>query len=712
MSDYEDIWEKTPGPESPNHPLCDGIISPTLSEKKFKQFLFTRFFDKNYSAQPETKEIVANNEESEDFNYAESLPSYPSCSSSYSNRSSSLSSDSMDSSDIHSDTSEYSDPLEVLEKLTDTVIEDTNIDSEEEDFWCSYSNTGKDDTVLVDKDTNCVETAVKKNEQLHFNIETSHSLCDLPTNFINHDDGQVQQSKGSIGGLLRKLSIKRKSSITKSTSKQEKRLSAVIGCYLTPSSLGRKDDDGCQVDSSSWEFLDQNKEPSMEYFKEIKTQVEINSQSIEILPPCKMNIEQHKTPNEAVNHCDEAARDDSTVDSVYHTDQSNDGITEEYTGQPNNGIKLISLTDSDRQDSASSRSIKDYIEELTTKDNSILGQTVSQFITCTKDSPMEDPTLVMQNMRQVMNGLKNYLMITGEGELFQLLKLERAKLSPDQFLDLDTILEEVMHDLIVRPLRKHLELLFIQDFTRSGCIQLLSKNITYALSLSFRDFSIPEEFEPNLISLVEFCRNALLRMREAFSPSDKLNCFLQIINHVLQSASLIMEVSLPRLCSLLCYLIVQTNWDSMEIDCEYMWGLLSPTLLAKEGGYYLSLLSCAVHMLKNIPKLPGHSWLSSSISQSPLLPVTVPDDQTDSLVQWTVPTRPEMTVRDVTRCLQGSTSCKGDCALFSFEEGKETVLRDDLKIHEVLAGSLDRPVVLVFKRKDMKIILPGPTSFK
>ena len=137
-----------------------------------------------------------------------------------------------------------------------------------------------------------------------------------------------------------------------------------------------------------------------------------------------------------------------------------------------------------------------------------------------------------------MNGLKNYLIITGEGEFFQLLKLERAKLSPDQFLDLDTILEEVMQNLIVRPLRKHLELIFIQDFTRSGCVQLLSKNITFALSLSYRDFNIPQEFELNLKSLVDICRNSLTRMREAFSPSDKLTCFLEIINHVIQSVSI------------------------------------------------------------------------------------------------------------------------------------------------------------------------------
>merc|ERR1719244_1135318 len=163
---------------------------------------------------------------------------------------------------------------------------------------------------------------------------------------------------------------------------------------------------------------------------------------------------------------DDPNKDNSTLDSVYHTDDSDKTHILEHHKE------------SEKQNIDSGHKIKHYIKDLTPKEDSILGQTVLQFIACTKDSPTDDPTLIMRNMRQVMNGLKNYLIITGEGELFQLLKLERAKLSPDQFLDLDMILEEAMQNLIVRPLREHLELI--------------------------------------LKSLVDICRNSLTRMREAF----------------------------------------------------------------------------------------------------------------------------------------------------------------------------------------------------
>jgi len=372
--------------------------------------------------------------------------------------------------------------------------------------------------------------------------------------------------------------------------------------------------------------------------------------------------------------------------------------------------RIFENTDgSEIQNIDSGHIIKQYIEDLTTKEDSILGQTVLQFIACTKDSPTDDPTLIMRNMRQVMNGLKNYLIITGEGELFQLLKLERAKLSPDQFLDLDMILEEAMQNLIVRPLREHLELIFIQDFTRSGCFQLLSRNITSALPLSCTEFNIPQELELNLNSLVDICRNSLTRMREAFSPSDKLACFLEIMNHVFQSVSPAREISLSQICSILCYLLIQTNWDTMEIECEYMWGLLPPTLLAKEGGYYLSLLSCSVHMIKNMFKhnQQEEGGRTASLSSSSILHVSVPDEETNTLAQWSIPTRPGMVVRDTTRCLQASLQCHGDWALFSYNRGEgEHLLGDEVEIDSLLAHQGDTSAMLVFKRRDMKILLP------
>ena len=79
-----------------------------------------------------------------------------------------------------------------------------------------------------------------------------------------------------------------------------------------------------------------------------------------------------------------------------------------------------------------------------------------------RESSVTEPSVVMRNMRQVMNGLKNYtgqlptksqqsssrvlfnrlsvLVNCGEGEVALLIQRERENLRPDQFFDVDMVI--------------------------------------------------------------------------------------------------------------------------------------------------------------------------------------------------------------------------------------------------------------------------------
>ena len=130
---------------------------------------------------------------------------------------------------------------------------------------------------------------------------------------------------------------------------------------------------------------------------------------------------------------------------------------------------------------------------------------------------------------------------------------------------------------------------------------------------------------------------------------------------------------MSNLCSFLCYLIIHTNWDSMEIECEYMWGLLPPTALSKEGGYYLSILSCAIHWIKNLylKNTPIHYSTKSLEETFPLfLTIFVPDNHTNLLSQVTLPTRPGGTVKELLISLRETLRCQGDFALFKCKAEK------------------------------------------
>lgn len=75
---------------------------------------------------------------------------------------------------------------------------------------------------------------------------------------------------------------------------------------------------------------------------------------------------------------------------------------------------------------------------------------------------------------------------------------------------------------------------------------------------------------------------------------------------------------------LFVWVLVQSGMIAAEIEAEYMWGLLHPSLLSGEGGYYLTTLSSAVHVLKNF------RTSEPSLDVSPIHPLDFYSDISES----------------------------------------------------------------------------------
>lgn len=115
----------------------------------------------------------------------------------------------------------------------------------------------------------------------------------------------------------------------------------------------------------------------------------------------------------------------------------------------------------------------------------------------------------MRNMRQFMSGMKNYLVKHGEKGFDKEVERERAKVSfvatnkihwvyvflvlqlkSTEFLNLDAILEGVLHKLVVKPLKGHLQKLFVEHYTKTGAIKRLADNIQYASTRPISELAI------------------------------------------------------------------------------------------------------------------------------------------------------------------------------------------------------------------------------
>lgn len=69
---------------------------------------------------------------------------------------------------------------------------------------------------------------------------------------------------------------------------------------------------------------------------------------------------------------------------------------------------------------------------------------------------------------------------------------------------------------------------------------------------------------------------------------------------------------------LFVWVLVQSGMVAAEIEAEYMWGLLHPSLLSGEGGYYLTTLSSAVHVLKNFRACSEETSAAGTLDVSPV----------------------------------------------------------------------------------------------
>ncbi|XP_033210126.1 protein sprint isoform X2 [Belonocnema kinseyi] len=363
-----------------------------------------------------------------------------------------------------------------------------------------------------------------------------------------------------------------------------------------------------------------------------------------------------------------------------------------------------------REAGGTGSTIRAYALHLAADKSTTFSQNIDNFIQCTKEGKEASPHVVMRNMRQFMSGMKNYLVKHGEREFEKEVEKERVKLKANEFLNLDAILEEVMMGLVVRPLREHVYQLFVDHYAANESLNTLSESIQFAQGKHIQDLGVrPKIIPPSEQNLERIFKN-IERLQRVDSPLDKLENLLStisaIFNSVKQSNSgRHVTLGADDLLPLLVWVLVRGRVIDAEIEAEYMWGLLHPSLLTGEGGYYLTTLSSAVHVLKTFKSSQGTmSTLNGCGSPdcSSVLRILVPDELHGSLNTRTLPVRPNMSTRDVCRILAHKIRCTNpqDYGLFKLVQGDETLLGDQESPQEL------SHCLFAYKRIDAKIAWP------
>ncbi|XP_039310493.1 protein sprint isoform X3 [Solenopsis invicta] len=342
--------------------------------------------------------------------------------------------------------------------------------------------------------------------------------------------------------------------------------------------------------------------------------------------------------------------------------------------------RIQALSKNRNQPNGTGATIRAYALQLAADKTTTFSQNIDNFIQCTRESKEAIPHVVMRNMRQFMSGMKNYLVKHGEREFEKEVEKERLKLRPNEFLNIDAILEDVMMSLVVRPLREHVCQLFIEHYFTTGALQTLAENIQHAQGKTIHDFGVQSKIVPPSEESLERILKCIERLQRADSPLDKLEHLLAAISGIFNSvkqANLGRHITLGAddLLPLVIWVLVRGKVVDAEIEAEYMWSLLHASLLSGEGGYYLTTLSSAVHVLKTLKSSQSNiSTLNGCGTPdcSSVLRILVPDELHGSLNTRTLPVRPNMNTREICRILAHKIRCTNpqDYGLFKLVQGE------------------------------------------
>merc|ERR1712032_1732871 len=235
-------------------------------------------------------------------------------------------------------------------------------------------------------------------------------------------------------------------------------------------------------------------------------------------------------------------------------------------------------------------------------------------------------------------------------------------------LRLETVLEDLMQEMVVRPLSKHLRCLFLQQ------------NPQHSLKSAMQGDK----------DLCQYLMDIKTQIGEVYSAQDKLRLLTDLVTTVTQcSDDRTTPSSFPE-CNVrgvrdsverLSSLLSSTHWLTAGLEADTVWGLLSPSLLDPRAAHVICLVSCAALSV-------------TSEAEAPVLRLT--DMRTECHNTLEIPVRPDMSVADILTTL---ISADTNTALVSCHITNDIDLERDLLARTVLEMQQHDNLNLAIKMK-------------
>lgn len=326
-------------------------------------------------------------------------------------------------------------------------------------------------------------------------------------------------------------------------------------------------------------------------------------------------------------------------------------------------------------------SIQEVVKRLAVDPQCRLGAMVESFISSTVDKcETHKPDAVLKSLRQFMTGVKNYLFNNQEVEV----EAQLDKYCDLTGMEVDAIFESALHQVLLERLKDDIYLCFIRHFNESGSLTLLDRNIRSAKEMSCEELGIKGSFIPPSRNQLAIIKEKFTDIQRAYSPLQKLEHLLHVVKAIYSSVTdpslgrnAVTSMGADDFLPMLIYVLVHCDQIHIEIEVEYMWGLLDPSLLSGEGGYYLTTLSSAICVLKQFEE-------ETETETKGFVTVLVARGDGD-ITMKTVPVLPAMTSVEVCNFIIQKLDLDTETPnqIFLLSEGTEQPLESHCSIYKI-----------------------------
>ncbi|XP_053343265.1 ras and Rab interactor 3 [Clarias gariepinus] len=223
-------------------------------------------------------------------------------------------------------------------------------------------------------------------------------------------------------------------------------------------------------------------------------------------------------------------------------------------------------------------------------------------------------TEMLQEVRSSLTALRDMLYDSVEIQVI----IESLGDVPD--FELDTMLEQALHKVALKPLYSHLYEIMKTTRQQDGSLQRLQANQNMLMDRSLEELEGTVGAGVPDAAMLEKIQQRWATMHQQYSPQKKVEMLLKVCKNIYHSMTVNAKPGVvfgaDDFLPCLTWVLLRSDVVTLQIDTDYMMELLDPSQLQGEGGYYLTSLYASLFYISSFRSRLATRQLSAEAQKS------------------------------------------------------------------------------------------------